>query len=83
MNISSWWCELCISMVVQYEGETRERALQGRKAAGSLAHIMNGRSVSLEVRKDLRNTVIVPTLTYARETWAWNECQGLECRQWK
>ncbi len=31
------------------EGETRERALQGRKVVGSLRHIMNGRSVSMEV----------------------------------
>ncbi len=46
------------------EGETRERALQGRKVVGgSLGHIMNGRSVSMEVKRDLRNTVIVPTLT--------------------
>ncbi len=30
---------------------------------------------SLEVKRDLRNTAIVPTLTYARETWAWNESQ--------
>ncbi len=36
---------------------------------------MNGRSVSMEVKRDLRNTKIVPTLTYASETWAWNESQ--------
>ncbi len=29
----------------------------------------------MEVKRDLRNTVIVPTLTYASETWAWNESQ--------
>ncbi len=57
------------------EGETRERALQGRKVAGSLGRIMNGGSVSMEVKRHLRNTVIVPTLTYASETWAWNESQ--------
>ncbi len=56
-------------------GEARERALQGRKMVGSLGRIMNGRSVSMEVKRDLRNTVIVPTLTYASETWAWNESQ--------
>ncbi len=50
------------------EGETRERALQGRKVVGSLGCLMNGRSVSLEVKRDLRNTVIIPTLTYASET---------------
>ncbi len=32
------------------EGETRERALQGRQVAGSLGQIMNGRSVSMEVK---------------------------------
>ncbi len=45
------------------------------KVVGSLGHIMNGRSVSMEVKRDLRNTVIVPTLTYASETSAWNESQ--------
>ncbi len=57
------------------EGETRERTLQGRKVVGSLGRIMKGESVSMEVKRDLRNTVIVPTLTYASETWAWNESQ--------
>ncbi len=32
-------------------------------------------NVSMEVKRDLRNTVIVPTLTFASETWAWNESQ--------
>lgn len=49
-------------------GETREELLQGRKVVGSLERVMNGRSVSMEV-KVLRNTVIVPTLTYASEKW--------------
>ncbi len=57
------------------EGETRERALQERKVVGSLGRIMNGRSVSMEVKRNLRNTVIVPTLTYTSKTWAWNESQ--------
>ncbi len=57
------------------EGEIRERALQGRRVVESLGRIMNGRSVSMEVKSDLRNTIIVPTLTYASETWAWNESE--------
>ncbi len=36
---------------------------------------MNGRSVTVEVNRDLRNTVIVPTLMYVSKTWAWNESQ--------
>ncbi len=42
---------------------------------GSLGRIMQGRSVSMEVKRDLRNTVIVPTLAYASQTWTWNESQ--------
>ncbi len=40
-----------------------------------MGRIMKGRSVSMEVKRDLRNTVIVPTLTSASKTWAWNESQ--------
>ncbi len=36
---------------------------------------MNGRSVSMKVKRDLRNKIIRPTLTYASETWAWKERQ--------
>ncbi len=38
------------------EEEPRERALQGRKVVRSVGRIMNGRSVSVEVKRDLRNT---------------------------
>ena len=54
------------------EGETRERALQGRKVVGSLGRVMSERTVSMEVKKQLRDSVIVPTITYAGETWVWN-----------
>ncbi len=40
-----------------------------------MGQIMKGRSVSMKVKRDLRNTIRVPTLTYACETWAWNESQ--------
>ncbi len=64
------------------ERETKERALQRRKVVGSLGRIMKGRSVSMEVKRDLRNTVIVPTLTYASRTWAWNESQRSRGEKW-
>ena len=51
------------------EGETRERAIQGRKVIGSLERVMKGRTVSMEIKKELRDTVVLPTLTYASETW--------------
>ncbi len=40
-----------------------------------MGHILKGRSVSMEVKRHLRNTVLVPTLTYASKTWACNESQ--------
>ncbi len=55
------------------EGETRETAVQGRKVIGSLEHVMKGRIVSMEVKKGLHDGIIVPTITYASETWVWNE----------
>ncbi len=36
--------------------------------------------MSMEVKRDLRNAVIVSTLTYASETWAWNESQRSRVR---
>lgn len=62
-------------------GETRERAVPGRKVPGSVGHVMNGRRVSMEVKMDLSSTATVPTLTYASKTWAWKEIE--ECRQWR
>ncbi len=47
------------------EGETRERTVQGRKVVGSLGRMMKGRTVSMEVKKGLRDGIIVPT----SETW--------------
>ncbi len=57
------------------EGETRERAVQGRKVVGSLGHMMKGRTVSMEVKKGPCDGIIVLTITYASETWVWNERQ--------
>ncbi len=51
------------------EGETRERAVKWRKVVGSLGHMMKGRTVSIEVKKELRDGIIVPTITHASETW--------------
>ncbi len=53
------------------EGEI-ERAIQGRKVIGSLGQVMRERTVSREVKKALRDSIIVPTEAYASETWVWN-----------
>ena len=54
------------------EGEIRERAVKGRQVIGSLGRIMKGRNVSMDVKRGLRNSIVLPTLTYASETWTWN-----------
>ncbi len=36
---------------------------------------MKGRTVSMEIKKALHNSVIIPTLMYAGKTWTWNEAQ--------
>ncbi len=57
------------------DGETKERAEQGRDVAGSLGCIMKGRTVSMDVKKGLRDGITVPTITCASMTWVWNERQ--------
>ncbi len=56
------------------EGEIRGRAIQGRKVIGSLGQVMRERTVCREV-KALRNSITVPTVAYASETWVWNQSQ--------
>ncbi len=47
---------------------------------GALERIMNGRNVSMAVKKAIRNSVILPTLSYASETWTWNAAQQSQIR---
>ncbi len=61
---------LCASMA----GETREGTVQGRKVDGSLRRMMKERTVSIAVKKRLRDGIIVPTINES-ETWVWNERQ--------
>ncbi len=44
------------------EGEIRERVMKGRSVVGSLAGVMKGRNVSMDVKRDLRNSILLPTL---------------------
>ncbi len=57
------------------EGETREKVVQGRKVVGSQGCMTKGRTVGLEVKKGLCDGIIVPSITYASETWVWNKRQ--------
>ncbi len=44
----------------------------------SLGCMMIGRTVNKEVKKALRDSMIVMTVTYASETWTGNKCQRYE-----
>ncbi len=52
----------------EMEGELRERAVKGKSIIRSLARVMRGRNVSMEVKRDLRNSILLPTLMYGSET---------------
>ncbi len=51
--------------------------MKGRSVIGSLARGMKGRNVSMKVKRGLRNSTLLPTLTYGSETWTWNRGQQL------
>ncbi len=57
------------------EGEIREQVMKGRSVVGSLAGVMKGRTVSMDVKRGLRNSIRLPTLTYGSENWTWNGAQ--------
>ncbi len=52
-----------------------KRRVKGRQVMGALERVMKGRNISKEVKKGIRNSVILPTLSYASETWTWNAAQ--------
>ncbi len=53
----------------------RERTVKGRSVIESLARVMKARNVSMEVKRGLRSSILLPTLTYESETWTWNREQ--------
>ncbi len=57
------------------EGEIREQVMKGRSIVGLLIGVMKGRNVSMNVNRGLRNSILLPALTYGSENWAWNEVQ--------
>ncbi len=57
------------------EGEIRERVMKGRSVVGSLTRVMKGRNVSMNVKRGLRNSILLPTLTHGLDNWTWNGAQ--------
>ncbi len=54
--------------------------MKGRSVMGSLAGVMKGRNVSMEVKRGLINSILLPTLTYGSENWTWNGAQQSKVR---
>ncbi len=48
---------------------------KGRSIVGLLAGLMKGRNVSMDVKRGLRNSILLPTLTYGSKNWTWNVVQ--------
>ncbi len=61
-------------------GKLREKAVKGRSVIGSLARVRKRRSVSMEVKRGLRNSILLPTLRYGSETYPWNGAQQSRVR---
>ncbi len=47
---------------------------------GALEGVLKERSVSMVVKQGIRNSVILPTLSYTSETWTWNAAQQSRIR---
>ncbi len=54
--------------------------MKSRSVMGSLAGVMKGRNVSMEVKRGLRNSILLPTLIYGSENWTWNRAQQSSVR---
>lgn len=47
--------------------------IQGSSSTRELGSVVKDRKLSLDVKKDVRNNIIVPTVAYGHEAWKWNE----------
>ncbi len=55
--------------------EIRDGMMKGWSVEGSLAGVMKGRNVSIDVKRGLRNSILLSALTYGLENWTWNGVQ--------
>ncbi len=62
------------------EGEIRERTVKGRQVMGDLKRVMKGRNESMKLKRGIKNSILLPTLSYTSETWTWNAAQQSRIR---
>ncbi len=66
------------TVLCQHEGmerEIREPVMKHRSILGSFTGIIKGRNVSKDVKRGLRSSILLPTLTYGSENWMWSRAQ--------
>ncbi len=54
--------------------------MKGRREVGSLTGVMKRRNVSMRLKRDLRNSILLPTLTYGSENWTWSRAHQSRVR---
>ncbi len=54
--------------------------MKDRSVVDSLAEVIKGRNVSMDVKKGLRNSFLLLTLAYGSENWTWNGAQQSRVR---
>ncbi len=63
----------------EMDGKVGERAVKDRSVKGSLCKVYE-RNVFMEAKRGLRNSILLPSLTYGLETWTWNRAQQSRVR---
>ncbi len=54
--------------------------MKGRQVVSALKRAVKGGSVIMKVKRGIRKSIILPTLSYASETWTWNAAQQSRIR---
>ncbi len=54
--------------------------MKGGSVVGSLTGIMKGRNGSMDIKRGLKKSILLPTLTYGSENWTWNGAQQSRVR---
>ena len=69
-----------LGVMISTDGGRREevahRVLEGRKVWGTMAKLWEENMISREVKRELYESVLIPTVAYASETWSLSEQGG-------
>ncbi len=72
---------MLLLLFLYFVGRRNKRASDERQECCGFARWgMKGRNVSMDVKRGLRNSILLPTLTYGSENWTWNGAQQSRVR---